>query len=239
MGLFSRMTDIIHANLNTMLDRAEDPAKIVNLMIQEMEDTLVEVRSAAVKTIAERKEMARMTARLEAAIADWSKKAELALTKDREDLARAALAAKQRAERDLAELSGQLAEIDEALEKQNQDIGRLQAKLDEAKAKRQAMTVRAETAENRLKMRRRTDDDRLSDAFARFEQVQRRIDIMEGRVEAHDLGRDGAARGEADTLEDAFADLEYETGVEEELARLRARMKAGGKDDDKQDDRAA
>ncbi len=225
MGLFSRMTDIIHSNLNAMLDHAEDPAKIVNLMIQEMEDTLVEVRSAAVKTIAERKEMARMVDRLESAIADWTRKAELAVSKDREDLARAALAAKQRAERDLTDLTGQLAQIDESLAKQNDDISRLQAKLDEAKAKRQAIIMRAETAQNRMKMRSRADDDRLADAFARFEQVERRIDMMEGKVEAYDLGRDQGGKSEADTLDEAFADLEYESGVEEELAGIKARVK--------------
>lgn len=227
MGLFSRMTDIIHANINAMLDHAEDPAKIVNLMIQEMEDTLVEVRSAAVKSIAERKEMARNLTRLERARDDWAQKAALALSKDREDLARAALGAKKRAETEIAELGEQLSTLDEALAKQNEDIGQLQAKLDEAKARRSTMALRAQAAQNRLRVRRRMHDDRLHDAFARFEHVERQLDTLEGKVDSYDLGRQEGRASTGDDLNAAFAELESEAGIEEELAALRAKIKAG------------
>src|SRR5271166_432807 len=91
MGIFSRISDIINSNINAILDRAQDPEKIIRLIIQEMEDTLVEVRSSAVKTIAEKRELERKVAALTQERDDWQNKAELALTKDREDLAKGAL----------------------------------------------------------------------------------------------------------------------------------------------------
>ncbi len=221
MGLFSRLGDIINANLNAMLDRAEDPEKIIQLIIQEMEDTLVEVRSAAVKSIAEKKELTRSLARLERERDDWQSKAELAMSKDREDLAKGALMARRRLDQEIEHLFAQQSQIEEALAAQNEDIGKLQAKLDDAKARRKALATRAETAGHRLRMREKLHDDRLSDAFARFEAVERKLDQMEGRVDAYDLGRDGQ-RGES--LHEAFAALEADTGLDDELAALRAKV---------------
>src|ERR1043165_4990809 len=97
MGVFSRLSDFINSNLNAMLDRAEDPQKIVRLIIQEMEDTLVETRTAAARSIADRKELSRRVAELDTAVADWQRKAELAVSRGRDDLAKAALAARGQA----------------------------------------------------------------------------------------------------------------------------------------------
>jgi phage shock protein A len=182
-----------------------------------MEDTLVEVRSAAVRVIAERKELERRIALLTRDRDEWERKAEFALTRDREDLARAALMAKATVNRSLTDAQTQLAHIVEGLNQQNVDIGTLQAKLADAKAREKILLTRRNTAENRLKLRGRIHDDRVTDAFAKFERVEHALDEMEGRVEAYDLGR-------PKTLSDEFADLEADQSVQDELAALKARL---------------
>ncbi len=225
MGIFTRMADIVNANINAMLDRAEDPEKIIRLIIQEMEDTLVEVRSSAVKTIAEQKEAARRLAVLEAERDDWTRKAEFALQKDREDLAKAALVMKARLEEEIAALQRQQAEIARAMEAQGADVARLEKKLDEAKARRQALTARARSAGNRVRMRGQLHDSRITDAFARFEQMEQSLDRMEGKAEAYDLGRN-RARDPETALVDELGALEGEARVEQELNAMKARLAA-------------
>lgn len=217
MGIFSRLTDIVNSNLNALLDRAEDPEKIIRLIIQEMEDTLVEVRSAAVRSIAEKKGLDRKAAEQRAQQEDWQRKAELAVTRGRDDLAKAALHAKARVGQNLKALEQQLAQLGEALAQQNEDIGKLQAKLSDAKAREKSLAARHKTAATRLKVRTKLYDERITDAFARFEQVERTLDVMEGQVEAHELGRKPA-------LNEAFADLEADAGLEEELEALKSRL---------------
>jgi phage shock protein A len=217
MGIFSRLADIVNSNINAILDRAEDPEKIIRLIVQEMEDTLVEVRSSAVRAIAEKKEIERRLAQLTREQEEWQRRAELAITKEREDLAKGALLAKARLAEARASLEQQLRQIEEALEKQNQDIAKLQAKLADAKAREKSLTTRHQTAANRYKLRSRLHDERISDAFSRFEQVERALDEMEGKVEAFDLGR-------RKTLADELAGLEAENGVDEELKALKERL---------------
>jgi phage shock protein A len=217
MGIFSRLADIINSNLNSILDRAEEPEKIIRLVIQEMEDTLVEVRSTAAKTIAEKKESNRRLARLAEAQAGWEEKAELALSKGREDLAKAALVEKSK----LAEATGllreEIEELDAMLQQGEADISKLEAKLREAKAKQQALAARHETASSRLKVRRNLYDGRVDDAFARFEQVEKKLDAAEGEVEAFDLGR-------GKSLAEEISELATESAIEDELAALKARL---------------
>jgi phage shock protein A len=217
MGIFSRLADIVNSNINAILDRAEDPEKIIRLIIQEMEDTLVEVRSSAVRTIAEKKEVERRLATLRREQEEWQRRAELAVTKDREDLAKAALLAKARVAEALTGTETQLKQIEDALAKQNEDIAKLQAKLADAKAREQAIAARHKTAANRIKLRARLYDERITDAFARFEQVERALDEMEGKVEVFDLGR-------KESLAETFAGMEAESGVDEELKALKERL---------------
>lgn len=217
MGIFSRLADIVNSNINAILDRAEDPEKIIRLIIQEMEDTLVEVRSSAVRTIAERKEIERRLAGLQGQQEEWQRRAELAVTKGREDLAKGALLAKARVAEAVAGLESQRKHIEDALLKENEDIAKLQAKLADAKAREQAIIARQKTAANRIKLRTHLHDERITDAFARFEQVERALDEMEGKVEAFDLGR-------KQTLTEEIAGLEAEDGVEEELKALKERL---------------
>ncbi|HET8728505.1 MAG TPA: phage shock protein PspA [Alphaproteobacteria bacterium] len=221
MGVFSRLSDIVNSNLNAMLARAEDPEKIVRLIIQEMEDTLVEVRSAAAKSIAEKKEINRRIEQLEAASVEWQRKAELAIEKDREDLAKGALIAKAKAGETIELLRRELVTIEEALAKTDDDMGKLQAKLTEAKNKQKALSIRRKTATDRIRIRTQLHDGRIEDALSRYAAVERKIDDLEGRVESYDLGRKGPK-----SLDEEFADLEAEASVSQELAELKARLSA-------------
>ena len=151
MGIFSRLTDIVNSNLNSILDRAEDPEKLIRLVIQEMEDTLVEVRSSTVRTIAERKEIERKLSQLGREMDEWQRKAELALSRDRDDLAKGALVAKSKIAEQIDALQHQLTHIEEALAKSSEDIGRLQEKLTDAKKREKAIVLRHKSAASRLK----------------------------------------------------------------------------------------
>lgn len=216
MGIFSRFTDIINSNLNAILEKAEDPEKIVRLMIQEMEDTLVEVRSAAARAIADKKETSRKLGALERDVDDWQGKAELALDKGREDLAKAALAEKARAVKSVTSLKAERDAIAEGLEKLNTDITSLEAKLADAKARQQAIIARHQTASKRLEVRKRLHDYRIDDALIRFEQFERRMDVMEGHVESFDLGN-------KKDLAQEISELESNETIERELDELKSR----------------
>lgn len=217
MGIFSRLGDIINSNINSMLDRAEDPEKIVRLIVQEMEDTLVEVRTAAARSIADKKEILRRIDQLEAAQADWQRKAELAVEKGREDLAKGALVAKAQAASSVEILRHELEMIETALAKTNEDLGRLEAKLTEAKNKQKSFVIRHDAARDQIRIRTQLHDGRIDEALGRYEQIERKIDAVEGQVESFDLGR-------RKSLSDEFAELEAESGVEKELQAIKARL---------------
>ena len=216
MGIFSRFSDIINSNINAILEKAEDPEKIVRLMIQEMEDTLVEVRSAAARAIADRKELSRRLEIVNRDIADWQNKAELAIDKGRDDLAKAALAEKNRLAKVAESLGQEQVAISDGLEKLNQDITSLEAKLADAKARQQAIVARHTTATKRLEVRKRLHDYKIDDALNRFEKFERRMDVVEGQVESYDLGR---KKG----LSEEIADLESADAVEQELSELKTK----------------
>lgn len=219
MSIFSRLTDIVQSNINALLDRAEEPEKMIRLIIQEMEDTLVEVRSSTVKIIAEKKEIERRVADFRREAEEWEDKAEIALLRDREDLAKGALLAKARAAEQADALAAQLAHVDESLAKANDDIARLQAKLADAKTREQAYAARQQTAVNRVKVREKLHDQRINDALSRFEQVERSLDEAEGRVDVYDVGR-------KKTLAEEIAELETAHKLDEDLAALKARVAA-------------
>jgi len=223
MGIFSRFTEIVNSNINAILDKAEDPEKIVRLMIQEMEDTLVEVRSAAARSIADKKESQRMLAALENEASDWQDKAGLALAKDRDDLAKAALVEKAQVMSSADRLRVEIGVLDEGLDKLSDDIARLETKLADAKSRQQALLARHETVSRRLDVRRKIHDYRVDDALVRFDQFERRVDDLEGRVEAYDLGGRKNLRQE-------FSELEAEDAVERELKELKARRSSTATD---------
>jgi phage shock protein A len=181
------MSDIVNANINAMLDRAEDPDKMVRMIIQEMEDTLVEVRSNSAKLLAERKELTRKKGALEKQASHWSDNAVLALSKEREDLARAALQEKRLIEGDIEALQEELDATDEHLNHLQDEIAQLHQKLSDARAKQQALGLKGRTVESRLQVKRQLQRRALDDAFSRFEQFERKMDRLEGELEALDM----------------------------------------------------
>ena len=217
MGIFSRTRDIIAANMTDLLDRAEDPAKMIRMIILEMEETLVEVRASAARTIADQKEMRRHIAKLEKLQENWTEKAELALSKGREDLAKAALLEKRKASDMADQLKAEIEVLDDALQASEADIAKLQQKLREARTRQNAIVTRLESAHNRMKLREAYAGQRVEDAFSRFEVLERRVDLAEGRADA-------ASMGEPKTLEDQFTELRAGDQVDEELEALKARL---------------
>jgi len=217
MGIFSRMGDIINSNLNAMIDKAENPEKIARLIIQEMEDTLVEVRTDAARNIAERKELSRKADAYSERANEWGSKAELALNKGREDLARGALQAKKQAEQMNDVVLKEMDILDEAVSKADGDLTKLQSKLDEAKAKHKSLLMRGNVAQSQIKMRKQMTNHKVDDALARYERMERKVDELEAHVEAFDLGS-------GESLESQFAALESDEAIEAELAALKASM---------------
>ena len=221
MSIFSRTRDIFAANMTELLDRAEDPGKMIRMIILEMEETLVEVRASAARSIADGKEMRRALRRLEELQSSWTEKAELALSKDREDLAKAALIERQKAT-DMADgLRAEIAVIDDTLKSYEADISKLQAKLREARARQNAIQTRIESAVTRARAREIMNGNRTEDAFSRFEILERRADFAEGRAEA--LGMTGPK-----SLEEEIADLKAGEKVDAELEAMKAALKAKG-----------
>ena len=217
MGIFSRFTDIVNSNINNLLDKAEDPAKMVRLIIQEMEDTLVEVRSSSAKTLADKKELTRQVTRFENEAQQWQEKAELALSKDRDDLARAALIEKKKSSENSQALVQELVNVDEHISKLQDEISQLQDKLADAKARQKAIVMREKTINSRLKVKQNIDSNKVNDALSRFDRYESKIDNIEAQVESYDLG--------SKSLADEIAELESDAKVDDELASLKAKMK--------------
>ncbi|WP_119394340.1 phage shock protein PspA [Salinibius halmophilus] len=220
MGIFSRLTDIVNSNLTALLDKAEDPQKMIRMIIQEMEETLVEVRSSSARLLADRKAIVRRIDRLQAESDDWQAKAKLALERDREDLARAAIAEQQLLQDELEAAQKDMKDVDDHLASLDEEIRQLQTKLDDARAKQKSLVRRVNSVQHKAEVRRQTNRDALERAFERFDHYERRIDRMEGEIEAQDLGR-----SERSTLEQEFADLQNKDRVDEQLAKMKSEIK--------------
>ena len=222
MGIFSRSRDIFAANITELLDRSEDPAKMIRMVILEMEETLVEVRASAARCIADGKEMRRALSRLDELQSSWTEKAELALSKAREDLAKAALMERQKAT-DMGDgLREEIKVIEDTLKSYESDIAKLQGKLREARARQNAIAARFESAVTRGRTSELLNGNRTEDAFSRFEVLERRADFAEGRADA--LGMTGPK-----SLEEEIAELRATESVDAELEAMKAAMKARGK----------
>lgn len=221
MGIFSRTRDIIAANVTDLLDKAEDPAKMIRMIIMEMEETLIEVRASAARTIADQKELRRHIAKLETLQESWKEKAELALSKDREDLAKAALVERQKAADMAEQLTAEIAVLDDALRANEDDIAKLQAKLREARARQNTIVTRLEAANTRIRLREAYAGAKVEEAFSRFEILERRVDLAEGRADALGMG------APAKTLEEEIAELRTSEKVEAELEALKAAVRKG------------
>ena len=216
MGVFSRLSDVINSNIHAMLDKAEDPEKMVRLIIQEMEDTLVEVRSTSVRTLARKKELERGIVQLHAEGGDWERKAELALSKNREDLARGALSAKSRALEQADALTRELTHIGDEIIKLDDDTAKLKAKLADARTRQKAIVLRQASVASRLKVKTQLNDQKMASTLLKMEQYEGKIDRMEAELEAYDLG--------TRSLADEINALDSGDKVEQELAALRTRL---------------
>ena len=226
MGIFSRLSDIINSNLNAMCDSAEDPEKMIRLIIQEMEDTLVEVRSASAKIMADKKTQERQLRSLKGQAITWEEKAKLALSKDREDLARAALNEKRQVEGDARSLESELQLADEHIQQLHDEVGQLQLKLDDAKAKRKAILMRADSVTQRRRAQHQIHRTHLDEAFDRFERFERRVDGLEGELDAMNLGRGKPS------LADEIDALSEDDVLNEELEVLKQSMAVSKKGDE-------
>ena len=237
MGIFNRARDIFAANFNDMLDQADDPSKMIRMIIMEMEETLVEVRASAARTIADQKEMHRHSVKLEKLQNDWSEKAQLALSKDREDLARAALVEKKKSADMCGQLKAEIAVLDDALRAYEQDIQKLQGRLREARSRQSSIAARLESAENRVKLRSLMTNERVDDALTRFDQLERRVDYAEGRADALKIA-DGSDKP---SLADEISALEGQDAIDDELAEMKKLLGRPdtdqGSDEDKQEDK--
>jgi phage shock protein A len=218
MGMFSRMSDIVQANINTILDKAEDPAKIIKLLIQEMEETLVELRSVAARNIADKKQLQRKVDKLQDQASAWQSKATLAMHKEREDLARAALVEKHHAQQQAQALQEELDVVEESLGKLQADTGKLQEKLAEARTKQKSYVVRERSATVRLQVKNQSQVEKIDAAIVKFELYERRIDDLESQVEAYDLV------GSAQSLNTQFAEMEAQEQIDRELDALRKKV---------------
>ena len=213
MSIFSRIPDIINSNLNAMLDKAENPEKMVRLIIKEMEDTLVEVRTTSARAIADKKELGRRLERMTHDAGEWQRKAELALSKERDDLARAALVERGKAEEAVATLDAELGVLDETLSKLGDDIHALEVKIKDARNRQNAIVLRGQAAQTRIGVRRQLSSHNIDDAMARFERYERKMDDLEGQAEAYDLG--------GRSLAEEIDELSRNDAVDEELQRLK------------------
>ncbi|MDA0147838.1 phage shock protein PspA [Vibrio sp. LaRot3] len=218
MGIFSRFADIVNSNISALLDKAEDPEKMIRLIIQEMEDTLVEVRTNSAKAIADKKELARKVEAIEEQVSDWAEKATLALSKQREDLARAALIEKQKLQDVLKGLHTEQTLVEETIEKLTGEIGKLESKITETRAKQQAIVIRTQTATNRRDVQKQLHTARTHEAMAKFDQYSRKIDELEAEADLY------AKTGQGKSLDQEFAELQAQDEIEQELAKLKQQM---------------
>ena len=219
MGIFSRISDIVNSNLNALCDSAEDPEKMIRLIIQEMEDTLVEVRSASARVIAQQKTASRRRHRIAAEVTAWEDKAKLAVSKGRDDLAKAALQERRAVEDTLRVVEEELMASGEHIGQLNEEIGQLQQKLDDAKAKQKTILLRAKTVTSRVQVKKQVQRDELHAACAKFERFERKVDNLEGELQAMDLGRDTASNLAAEI--DALGEDDW---LDEELLRIKDSM---------------
>ncbi len=216
MSIFSRLSDIINSNISSLLDKAENPEKMIRMVIQEMEETLVEVRSGTAKVIAEKKTLHRRAEQLRKQAEDWQQKAELALSKDREDLAKAALVERANVNATINLLDGEMAKLDETLDKLSGEIEQLQNKLNDARARQKTIVMRVTATQSRVDVSRQLHNFNIDNAMNKFEYYEKKIDLMEGQVDSLNMERRG--------LQSEFDELARKEKIDQELQEIRKKL---------------
>jgi phage shock protein A len=217
MSIFNRLSDIINSNISSLLDKAENPEKMIRMVIQEMEETLVEVRSGTAKVIAEKKTLARRAEQLKRQAQDWESKAELALSKEREDLAKAALLEKSNINSSVVITERDLAKLDGTLDKLSTEIEQLQAKLNDARARQKTIVMRTTATQSRLNVNRQLHSYSIDNAMNKFEYYEKKIDQMEGQMDSIHIEKRG--------LQSEFDELEKQESIDKELEALKTKLK--------------
>ena len=217
MSIFNRLSDIINSNISSLLDKAENPEKMIRMVIQEMEETLVEVRSGTAKVIAEKKTLARRAEQLKKQAQDWESKAELALSKEREDLAKAALLEKSNINSSVVITERDLAKLDGTLDKLSTEIEQLQAKLNDARARQKTIVMRTTATQSRLNVNRQLHSYSIDNAMDKFEYYEKKIDQMEGQMDSIHIEKRG--------LQSEFDELEKQESIDQELEELKTKLK--------------
>ncbi|MEZ9230633.1 phage shock protein PspA [Vibrio amylolyticus] len=219
MGVFSRFADIVNSNISSLLDKAEDPEKMIRLIIQEMEDTLVEVRTNSAKALADKKDLVRKIESMEDQVSDWQQKATLAINKQREDLARSALIEKQKLQDMMKGLQTERVLVEDTIEKLGGEVSKLESKILETRAKQQSLAIRNQTASSRRDVQKHLHTSRTHEAMAKFEQYSRKVDELEAEADVY------AKSGNAKSLDQEFAELQAQDEIEQELAKLKQQLK--------------
>ncbi|MBN2685633.1 MAG: phage shock protein PspA [Pontiellaceae bacterium] len=221
MGIFTRFRDIVNSNIGAMLDKAEDPEKMIKMMIREMEDTLIELKSSCAGVIANNKRLGRRKDEIVALAQTWSDRAELAVSKGRDDLAREALLEKRRFQEQIEGLESEENQLNELIDQYRHDIGELETKLQSAREKKLALIKRHKHAAERKRAQQGIRRYNGVDSFERFDKLEHRIDHMEAEA---DLINPKAKP----TLEEEFAQLATDESIEEELAGLKNKQYNAG-----------
>ncbi len=217
MGIFSRLSDIINSNINSLLDKAEDPEKMIRMVIQEMEETLVEVRSTSARIIADKKELLRRNSKLEKQIDDWQQKAELALSKSRDDLAKAALLEKSAVSDVIVLVQEDMKKLDDSLNKLSSEIEQLQTKLNDVRTRQKALLMRHTATRSRHAVSNKLHNSSIDEAINKFDHYEKKIEVMEGEIEANEIGNRGISA--------EFDALEKEGKIDQELEDLKSKLK--------------
>ncbi len=226
MGIFTRFKDIVASNINSMLDNAEDPEKLIKLMIREMEDTLIEIKSSCANTIAGQKKARRFLDEIEEKEAFWSQKAELAVQKGKDNLARQALQEKRRYTQRAETLQIEVTELGVMIEQYREDIQELENKLKSAREKQRMLVQRHLRATRKKRVREEIRRADSAEVMQKFEELEQQIERMEAEADLVDYGR-------ASTLKDQLDALEADDEIEAELNELKSSqsLKNGGKID--------
>ena len=219
MSIFNRVNDVIQSNIAAMLDKAEDPEKLLNLMLSEMQEALNECRSTAAALLCEEKTLKRQIVQKQKDLTLWQTKAELAVAKNRDDLAKSALVEKQRVDEQIAAKNTQLNTLKESIEKITADCERLQQKMAQAKTKQAQLIKRHDIVAAREKVNMQLHSDKVVNALSRFEMIEQKVEGIEAQVDAYELTN--TAQSTAEQIES----LVKNEKIDAELARLKASVK--------------